>query len=123
VFWMYVRAPLYCLVLCRSMCAYLFVSADIQVRLIRDSRTKKSKGLCYIEFESRDSVPKAIALNGVHLAGFPISIAMTQAEKNIAARQAAQEPLVRLYVGGIHPAVSEEDLKPVRHAIRPGLLA
>jgi len=87
------------------------------VQLIRDNRTFKSKGLCYVEFEEKSSVAQALSLSGQSLAGFPVSVQLTQAEKNRAAQQAAQmaqqvRPM-KLYVSNIHPKVTEEDIRPV----------
>lgn len=40
------------------------VGKVVDIQLIRDTRTYKSKGLAYIEFEDRRSVPHALALSG-----------------------------------------------------------
>ena len=34
------------------------------IRLIKDQRTGRSKGLCYVEFADRDAMQSALALNG-----------------------------------------------------------
>merc|ERR1719285_1010119 len=44
------------------------VGKVVDIQLIRDTRTLKSKGLAYIEFEDRRSVPHALALSGRNLA-------------------------------------------------------
>jgi RNA recognition motif-containing protein len=44
------------------------------VRLIRDPYTDKSKGLCYVEFDSVDDIEAAMGLNGQLLAGYPITL-------------------------------------------------
>jgi RNA-binding protein 23/39 len=60
-----------------------------EVHLIRDTRTKKSKGLAYIEMDSVDSVPKALALCGQLVLGLPCIVQASQAERN-------RDALVRL---------------------------
>jgi RNA-binding protein 39 len=60
-----------------------------EVHLIRDTRTKKSKGLAYIEMDSVESVPKALALCGQLVLGLPCIVQASQAERN-------RDALVRL---------------------------
>lgn len=61
-----------------------------EVRLIMDSRTRRHKGIAYIEFREIDAVGKAIALTGTRLCGVPIVVQHSQAEKNrLAAANAA----------------------------------
>jgi len=81
------------------------------IRLIRDPRTQKSKGLCYVEFWDKDSVGKAISLSGQLLGGYPISISVAPA-----ARLGGATPIestLRLYIGGIPDSVNDGDLRPV----------
>lgn len=74
--------------------------------------------LCYVEFEDKSSVVNALSLSGRNLMGYPISVQLTQAEKNRAAQQSHQsyqqmhKPM-KLYVSNIHPKVTEEDIRPV----------
>jgi RNA-binding protein 39 len=85
------------------------------IRLIRDQRTQKSKGLCYVEFWERESVGKAIALTGQLLGGYPITVAFIQADL----QKPAQTPVstsMKLYVGSLHQNVTEDDLRPVFEA-------
>lgn len=90
------------------------------VRLITDPRTKRSKGIAYIEFKDTESVPLAIALTGQRLLGVPIIIKLTQAEKNrmpftgphIPANLPQTGP-IKLYVGSLHQNISEEMLQPI----------
>ena len=88
------------------------VGTVTDIRLIRDQRTHKSKGLCYIEFEEHDSVMKAISLTGQQLGGFPITVTVTQSEKN---RQADPNDgaTMRLYIGSLHFCITEDDLRPI----------
>lgn len=93
------------------------VGRVLDIRLIRDQRTLKSKGLAYIEFWQRESVSKAISLNGCALGGYPISIQITQSEAN----ETGELPDIpmRLYVGSLHPDVGENDLRPLFEAFGP----
>ena len=104
-----------------------------EVRLIMDNKTRKHKGIAYIEFRDSSSVSLALQLNGQKLCGYPISIQPTQAEKNksvllsnssasgnstaapvlaAAAKKANSEPQ-RLYVGSLHFNVNEEMLRSI----------
>lgn len=56
-----------------------------EARLILDNKTRKHKGIAYIEFQDLASVSLALALNGQQLCGRPIIIQPSQAEKNRAA--------------------------------------
>lgn len=104
-----------------------------EVRLIMDNKTRKHKGIAYIEFRDSSSVSLALQLNGQKLCGYPISIQPTQAEKNkavllansssggnsaaaptpaAAAKKINSEPQ-RLYVGSLHFNVNEDMLKSI----------
>lgn len=86
------------------------------IRLIRDQKTKKSKGLCYVEFWERDSVHKATALSGQLLGGYPITIQVCEAEQKAAVNDNVP---TKLYVGQLHFNVAEEDIKPLFEAFGP----
>ena len=78
-----------------------------EVRLIMDNKTRRHKGIAYIEFYDISSVPLALALNGHKIAGYPIIIQPTQAEKNRAAASSSvpQRGIsgpMRLYLSLIH---------------------
>ena len=81
------------------------------IRLIRDQRTQKSKGLCYVEFWDKESVSKAVTLTGQLLGGYPISISITLAPKTAA--PTVQETTMKLSIAQLHEEVTEKDLKPV----------
>lgn len=94
------------------------VGKVIDIQLIRDNRTFKSKGLCYVEFEDKSSVAHALSLSGQSLGGFPVSVQLTQAERNRAAQAAAQSSQqqlrpMKLYIAHIHAKVTEDDIRPV----------
>ncbi len=91
------------------------------VRLITDPRTKRSKGIAYIEFRDVDTVPKALELSGQRLLGVPILVKLTQAEKNrmpfpppyhIPANIPPNGPM-KLYVGSLHVNITEEMLRAI----------
>lgn len=72
----------------------------------------------YVEFASEESVQKAIDLTGQKLAGLPVIVQLTEAEKNRQARntegtatQSNGVPFHRLYVGNIHFSCGEEDFR------------
>ncbi|UYV64075.1 RBM39 [Cordylochernes scorpioides] len=90
------------------------------VKLIMDTKTRRSKGIAYIEFASVESVPLALALNGQKLLGIPIIVQPTQAEKNRAAatmlslqKYTTVTGPMKLYVGNLHPNITKEMLKGI----------
>ncbi|KAI7687045.1 RNA-binding protein 39 [Sarcoptes scabiei] len=92
-----------------------------EVRLIMDNRTRRHKGIAYVEFFDINSVGKAIALTGTRLCGVPIVVQHSQAEKNrLANLNAPVKPTVRdtsgpmsLYVGSLHFNINEEMLRGI----------
>jgi len=60
------------------------------VRIIKDAQSRKSKGIAYVEFEKQENVLTAIQKSGQIVCGFPFVVQASQAEKNQAARLAAQ---------------------------------
>ena len=54
----------------------------IDIKLLRDSRTNRSKNCCYVEFDTKDRARQAINLSGQLLWGQPCKIVSSQAEKN-----------------------------------------
>ncbi|KFM62488.1 RNA-binding protein 39, partial [Stegodyphus mimosarum] len=88
------------------------------VRIIMDNKTRRSKGIAYVEFQDTFSVSLAMSLSGKKLLGVPIIVQLTQAEKNRAAASAmsAQRGNVgpmRLYIGSLHFNITEEMLKGI----------
>ncbi|XP_050318842.1 RNA-binding protein 39 [Bactrocera neohumeralis] len=89
------------------------------VRLITCNKTKRFKGIAYIEFKDPESVALALGLSGQRLLGIPISVQHTQAEKNrIANAVPTFTPKnhtgpMRLYVGSLHFNITEDMLKGI----------
>ena len=44
------------------------------VRIITDNKTRRSKGIAYVEFADVDSVPLGMGLSGQRLLGVPIIV-------------------------------------------------
>ncbi|KAK3085778.1 hypothetical protein FSP39_008600 [Pinctada imbricata] len=88
------------------------------VRQIMDNKTRRSKGISYVEFEDTESVALAIGLTGQKLLGVPIIVQPSQAEKNRAAnmgnitQKGATGPM-RLYVGSLHFNITEDMLRGI----------
>ncbi|KAK9449413.1 uncharacterized protein V1518DRAFT_373171 [Limtongia smithiae] len=99
-------------------------------QIVKDRVSGRSKGVGYVEFRDIESVQKAINMTGQKLLDIPVIVQVTEAEKNRLARaessasaqQALEEqrqqigghgPYHRLYVGNIHFAVTESDLKQI----------
>lgn len=93
------------------------------VQLIRDAKTSKSKGLAYIEFHDHMSVAQALTFSGQLLGNYPISVQVTQSEKNRAAAAAAattqREGSMKVYVSGVHKNIDSEDLKEIFEPFGP----
>uniref|UniRef100_A0A0L8FYR1 RRM domain-containing protein n=1 Tax=Octopus bimaculoides TaxID=37653 RepID=A0A0L8FYR1_OCTBM len=88
------------------------------VRLITDNKTRRSKGIAYVEFVDVECVNKALALTGQRLLGVPIMVQPSQAEKNRAANatatlQKGTSGPMRLYVGSLHFNITEEMLRGI----------
>lgn len=117
----------------RIMCGYFrtiilfFVLQVRDVRLILDNKSHRSKGIAYIEFKDIESVPLAIGLSGQRLLGVPIIVQNAHAERNRQAstnqpaslmlsgvmKSAAAEGPGRLYVGSLHPNITDDMLKGI----------
>lgn len=88
------------------------------VRLIQDNKTRRSKGIAYIEFRDVESSTLALGLNGQKLLGVPVIVQQTQAEKNRAAAASAtiqkgSSGPMRLYVGSLHFNITEEMMRGI----------
>uniref|UniRef100_A0A914ZEP7 RRM domain-containing protein n=1 Tax=Parascaris univalens TaxID=6257 RepID=A0A914ZEP7_PARUN len=93
------------------------------VRIITDSKTRRSKGICYVEFWEIESVNLALALNGQKLLGAPLVIQPTLAERNRAANNTVGGSLgfgptnttgpLKLYIGQLHTSITEDMLRRI----------
>ncbi|XP_075212890.1 RNA-binding protein 39-like protein Caper isoform X2 [Lycorma delicatula] len=89
------------------------------VRLITCNKTRRFKGIAYIEFKDPESVPLALGLNGQKLLGVPIIVQQTQAEKNRAGNSMpnlvprGMPGPMRLYVGSLHFNITEDMLRGI----------
>ncbi|XP_026463154.1 RNA-binding protein 39-like isoform X2 [Ctenocephalides felis] len=89
------------------------------VRLITCNKTRRFKGIAYIEFKDPESVPLALGLTGQKLLGIPIVVQHTQAEKNRMGNSMPNlAPKVhtgpmRLYVGSLHFNITEDMLRGI----------
>ncbi|GFS40233.1 RNA-binding protein 39 [Trichonephila inaurata madagascariensis] len=88
------------------------------VRIIMDNKTRRSKGIAYVEFQDTFSVSLAMGYTSKKLLGVPIIVQLTQAEKNRAAASAMNSQRgnvgpMRLYVGSLHFNITEEMLKGI----------
>jgi len=88
------------------------------VKLIVCNKTRRFKGISYVEFKDLESVPLALGLSGQKLLGVPIVVQPSQAEKNRVGNYA--DPMIRpekgpmkLYVGNLHSNISEDMLKGI----------
>ncbi|KLU89496.1 RNA splicing factor Pad-1 [Magnaporthiopsis poae ATCC 64411] len=92
-------------------------------QIVKDRVSNRSKGVGYVEFKSEDSLAAALQLTGRKLAGIPVIVQPTEAEKNRQVRttensnsNGTQQNSVlfhRLYVGNIHFSITEPDLRTV----------
>ncbi|KAK7205503.1 hypothetical protein BZA70DRAFT_160847 [Myxozyma melibiosi] len=99
-------------------------------QIVKDRVSGRSKGVGYVEFRDIESVQKAINMTGQKLLDIPVIVQLTEAEKNRLARaessasaqhaleqqrqqMGAQQVYNRLYVGNIHFAITESDLKQI----------
>ena len=108
----------------------------LDVRLVRDRRTGRSKGVGYVEFGEMASVSKALACSSRLMQGHSIMVQVTQTEKNKAAEAKAltarlaadtssvasaapvderNDPALRtvqqLFIGGLELSLTDADLR------------
>ena len=96
----------------------------VDVRLILDDRTGKCLGVGYVEMADTESFAKGLALNGSVITGQPIIVGSSLAEKNrLAAAGATNKEIkavgtvaeikegLRIYVGGLHYEITEDQLR------------
>jgi len=116
----------------RDIFKFFMKAGDVtDVRIIYDRNRPISKGMAYVEFQDKASIPKALELTGETLRGQKVMVKHSEAEKNIAweAEQAAkgvtgkgkrgggdgtqQTGPCALFVAGLHEGLAEEDVKAV----------
>ncbi|XP_046735515.1 RNA-binding protein 39 isoform X3 [Diprion similis] len=89
------------------------------VRLITCNKTRRFKGIAYVEFKDPESVTLALGLSGQKLLGIPIVVQHTQAEKNRMGNSMpnlmpkGQTGPMRLYVGSLHFNITEDMLRGI----------
>lgn len=102
-------------------------------KLIMCNKTRRFKGIAYVEFKDIESVPLALGLNGQKILGVPVIVQPSQAEKNRLATYGADAGAnaglgghpnssmaatankgpMRLYVGSLHFNITEEMLRGI----------
>ena len=93
----------------------------VDIKMVRDSKNGKPKGIAFVEFESNHSVMLAVALSGQAIMGQHVIIAASQADKNRAAKtdKYNYELTRREYEESVNKAIEEEVLdKPMRVFIK-----
>jgi len=92
------------------------------VKLIVCNKTRRFKGIAYVEFREMESVPLALALSGQKLCGAPVMVQPSQAEKSRAADPGpvAPKPVRRpergprkLLIENIHHNITEDMLRGI----------
>jgi len=97
------------------------------VKLIICNKTRRFKGIAYVEFKDIESVTLAMGLAGQKLLGVPVVVQPSQAEKNRAASYGQEMSMgaqanggrpndkgpMRLYVGSLHFNITEEMLQGI----------
>lgn len=107
--------------------------AVLDVQLITDRFSRRSKGVGYVEFKELASVPAALACTGRPLLGQPVTVQPTQSQRNKAAANQVTVILQRgprqLFIGGLPPGVTEADVSDLcstvgtveQCSVRPGV--
>jgi len=107
---------------CRARDLEDFMSSVGKVRdakLIVCNKTRRFKGIAYVEFKDLESVPLAMGLSGQKLMGVPIVIQPSQAEKNrvgLTTTYAEVRPdkgPMKLYIGSLHFNITEDMLRGI----------
>ncbi|OXA47890.1 probable RNA-binding protein 23 [Folsomia candida] len=88
------------------------------VRMITSNKTRRFKGIAYVEFKDISSVALALGLGGKKLLDIPIIVKPSQAEKKRLGQVAEAAPAqshdpMKLYVGSLHFNITEEMLRGI----------
>lgn len=79
----------------------------LDIYIICDKHTNKSKGLAYVELETIDSMARALGMSGTELYGQPIQIKPSEMEKNVqwTLQKQAQQGIMSSNVTLPHPTL------------------
>lgn len=93
----------------------------VDIRLIMDKNTKRSKGLAYVELATQEGVFNAVALTGQMLLGQAVMVKASEAEKNLAweAAQAAKQAGLTLPTGAAASGAAAPAAPPALAAAPP----
>lgn len=87
------------------------------ITFIKDRRSRKHKGIAYVEMAEKRSIPLALQLSGQPLMNQAVLVTETQAEKNRAAGtmtiDTGPSGPTRLYVGSLHYNTTEQELERI----------
>lgn len=94
------------------------------VKLIVCNKTRRFKGIAYVEFKDLESVPLALGLSGQKLSGVPVVVQPSQAEKSRAAEKnrigtygdsmaRPEKGPMKLYIGSLHFNITEDMLSGI----------
>jgi len=96
------------------------------VKLIICNKTRRFKGISYVEFKDIESVTLALGLQGQKLLGVPVIVQPSQAEKNRVSSYGTDQSMqgpggrgpndkgpMRLYIGSLHFNITEDMLKGI----------
>jgi RNA-binding protein 39 len=86
--------------------------------IVRDRGSHRSRGAAYVEFYDYESVQRAVDLSGEKLLGIPVSVQLTEAEKNRLALEAAggDEGVAgpnQVFIHNVQFSISEEELRAI----------
>lgn len=97
----------------------------ISAKIVRDHKTRVSKGIGYVEFADVESVAKALKLSGNQIMGSSIVVQRTEQEKQLLMHQIAngnfgqvaapqrEQPSRKLFINNIASAITDSNLQTI----------
>jgi len=97
------------------------------VIMLRDKNTGRHKGFAYVEMKDLDCIQNCLLFNNAipDFQKYPILVKSSEAEKNFLAQKEkaslkdANAPDSRVYVGNLHPSVTEADIHTILSQFGP----
>lgn len=86
----------------------------LDLKMITDKFTRKSKGFGYVEYADRDSIPKAVALTGYVFKSHVVKVTETRSEKNKGSAANAAKPTslpTKVQVRNLPPQLDQGDVQ------------